>query len=1515
MKNSIKKNLRFSFLSLLAVFLFFSVVSCNSIKQVPVYEGMTISTNGNVATRKLNKHNEEDKENGEGHKKHDELEEDISDVVEIDIITDDSVKYYVQPNETFIVEIHISNPNDFEIQSFTLNGEKYANYMFEDGSDMELLLLEVTAPSEPGYYEYTVDAIKYIDGEEIKNVDMSKAEKTVKTGIAYTTLPTAEVFSSVIGTTSIELDINVNDTEGVIEDKLTIELSDGEQIVASKPLVVGTNNVKFDNLLMDKTYQYGIVSIYDIIDGNGPQINWLLKDIFSTDGAFELDNFVVNQESISFGLITNDENATLTSIDLYDEDSGELIINGTNETKEFTNLLTNHSYYIQVNYSYINGEDTIEDCVIYENFVTKKKVAPTFEFEELTSDKTSISYKVSCEDVDGVTSKVNVLLLKDGEQVSDNGNVLEGIFSNLLSNTLYTIKVVYEYDLHDGNGVISDIIENQYTTTVDSVGIEEIIVLNEGTVKVGEEMNLRIYFDNPSNIELTGIYVNGQLVEVVGGNRVSNAIIKFVPETDGGVYNFFVDQVNYLTHDIEITQLVDSDISVSYPIYGGLKEITFKPISSIYSINIYPGIIMEFDNSETNYTIYSINDGSLSFEKISEGKYLVYSGNIHGCSINSIEYGCEGYGTTTQIFDEHFEVTRVEQNIVYIYDNEDFLNMSGENYFILMNDLDFSKASGIDQIMLNGVLDGNGHTITGLSIVKELHNSIFPSIFSYSGIVINTNFEEIYISCKDDSFAAYHDSNIFGEVRAYNCKVEGDVNIEFVDGAFSVRPMDTSNELSIRYNVNGEKINVNQTAVKIEGNNFIHLDGCHYFDIGTDQYVLFAVDDIPEITIDGRCVFMLKNCAKNNSRLVKVVIEEGVKTIGEYAFSNSNLKEVILPDSLERIEAYAFNSCESLKRIELPKNLIFIGKNAFAKCGSLDCIIIPESVEVIENHAISASQIYCEHDSKPEGWNENWTNAWIDSICWKNQIILGGPKALVFEDNYVVYDGEVHGLEVLGLPYFMEVEYENNYQTEPGEYVVTAKLKSNNPNFPVPTETMTAKLAIVSEEEFYDESFDIVYNVINKSEVSIYIDSILESEENVSLRKYLMIDQKLYTIIEIDSLSGEENKILKSIIIPDGVIYIGQRAFSKCSSLESVTIPSSVVSIGGHAFEDCVSLETIEIPDSVTSIGQYSFLGCISLKEVTLPIELKTIEEGMFAGCTLLESIEIPDSVTSIKAYAFSICRSLKDITLPKELNSIEESAFEECSSLKNINIPNSVVTLGERAFYFSGIENITLSENITTIGEWTFFGTPLKSVIIPNSVTSIGENAFECCEQLENIVLSENLTKIDSCALSNLLSLKNIVIPKSVTTICDNAFMSNVLDNVYYNGTLEDWLTIIFEIQSGSSNPLCCGAKLYLLDENGTVEYLGKKYSLVENIVISNISEIKPYAFYGCSSIKTVVIKEDVINVGVAAFGYNDLLTIYCEAESKPDGFDYDWNPIFHPVYWGGQWEYVDGIPTPISN
>ena len=58
------------------------------------------------------------------------------------------------------------------------------------------------------------------------------------------------------------------------------------------------------------------------------------------------------------------------------------------------------------------------------------------------------------------------------------------------------------------------------------------------------------------------------------------------------------------------------------------------------------------------------------------------------------------------------------------------------------------------------------------------------------------------------------------------------------------------------------------------------------------------------------------------------------------------------------------------------------------------------------------------------------------------------------------------------------------------------------------------------------------------------------------------------------------------------------------------------------------------------------------------------------------------------------------------------------------------------------------------------------------------------------------------------------------------------------------------------------------------------------------------------------------VISIGDSAFSSCDSLTIYCEAESKPSGWNSYWNRLRNyrdcPVYWAGEWEYVDGVPTP---
>ena len=50
--------------------------------------------------------------------------------------------YYAMQNEDIYIHIHLTNPEDFEILSFTLNGIKYTSYMFEPGSNTENLILK-----------------------------------------------------------------------------------------------------------------------------------------------------------------------------------------------------------------------------------------------------------------------------------------------------------------------------------------------------------------------------------------------------------------------------------------------------------------------------------------------------------------------------------------------------------------------------------------------------------------------------------------------------------------------------------------------------------------------------------------------------------------------------------------------------------------------------------------------------------------------------------------------------------------------------------------------------------------------------------------------------------------------------------------------------------------------------------------------------------------------------------------------------------------------------------------------------------------------------------------------------------------------------------------------------------------------------------------------------------------------------------------------------------------------------
>ena len=91
-------------------------------------------------------------------------------------------------------------------------------------------------------------------------------------------------------------------------------------------------------------------------------------------------------------------------------------------------------------------------------------------------------------------------------------------------------------------------------------------------------------------------------------------------------------------------------------------------------------------------------------------------------------------------------------------------------------------------------------------------------------------------------------------------------------------------------------------------------------------------------------------------QITEVVIEEGVTSIGSYAFYGLAITSVEIPESVTAIGDYAFKNVSRLKDVALPAGLTTLGDSAFYGIGT-EQLTIPESVTSIGAWCFARSSI------------------------------------------------------------------------------------------------------------------------------------------------------------------------------------------------------------------------------------------------------------------------------------------------------------------------------------------------------------------------------------------------------------------------------------------------------------------------------------------------------------------------------------------------------------------------------
>ncbi len=708
-------------------------------------------------------------------------------------------------------------------------------------------------------------------------------------------------------------------------------------------------------------------------------------------------------------------------------------------------------------------------------------------------------------------------------------------------------------------------------------------------------------------------------------------------------------------------------------------------------------------------------------------------------------------------------------------------------------------------------------------------------------------------------------------------------------------------------------------------------------------FAFSGCESIEEIALPASVATIGASAFEGCKNLETVTIGEGsvMTSIGANAFDGCRkLESINLPDSIEAIYASAFEGCKKLATLNITSNLTVFGVNAIkdtkikttAEKGA-------QYLAVGENpYAILVSV----DTASLEKANETDKTGSILTINKDTAII---PELLLVDFTTTVK--------------VINVDSENTVYSSIGNCII----KGNTVIMGVATSTIPedASITTIGKYAFYNcaglESVTIPANITTIESEAFYgaknlktvvmADSVIEIGLNAFVNCTALENLTLSAALtEIGPSTFSNCTSLKTVVIPEGVTTVCENAFFGCTKLESVTfaatvdrieasafakcgfkaldLPKTIKYIGDGAFSGCSSVATIVLPENAEYIGAGAFMGCSSVKFITIPLTVGYIGNGAFYACSSLATVSLYFTGSDINgtdstSFAWLFGGDYKTVPALKSVNvlgdgPIAAGAFKDCNIIESVSIFSDITKIGAEAFAgCTSLEKV----NITDVAAWCevefadYYANPvyyanklylngalLTDLVIPEGVTEIGFAAFNGCASITSITLPSTLTTINTAAFKGCSSIQKITLPETVSSIGSLAFANcGALTDINIPGTVtalapyvfsgcKELITITIPASVTSiSETAFIGCQrlkeVIVAEENAIyVSFCGIVYTQADKaiffiphsvsgkvVLLDGITEIKAGQFLNYPHIDSLVIPESVTKIGEAAF------------------------------------------------